>query len=182
MTKLNPAQVAELSELSRRILADFRANMRGPEYVGDTTGPLADLLDVLVRYGIPGVAFIVSAWCDAVINATPGAEVGRPVVVTFSTPDYTEFIDPRFVSPARQWAADALAARFSADPIRLNTLITLLPPDSRARVPLFRLVEITAHVLNQYETPAVGPLTPGLYRETSDGSVVPVGADGTTQL
>lgn len=175
MTKLDSTQVGELSELSRRILTHIRGSMRGPEYTGDTKELFSELLDALLRYGIPGAAFIVSSWCDAVIDATPGAEVGRPVIVTFATPDYTTLIDPRFVSPARQWAADALAARFAADPIRLNTLITLLPPDQRALIPLFRLVEIAGHVLNEYANPPTGPRAPGLYRETPTGELIRVG-------
>jgi hypothetical protein len=175
MTKLNPAQIAELTDLSQRILTQLRGSMRGPEYVGDTKELFSGLLDSLVRYGIPGAAFIVSAWCDTVIDATPGAEFGRPVIVTFATPDYTTFIDPRFVSNERQWAADVIAARFAADPIRLNTLITLLPPDKRALIPLFRLVEIVAHVLNEYDKPSTGPRSPGLYRETDAGELIRVG-------
>lgn len=169
MTKLSPTQHADAARRCDDILTKMRAAMNGPEYQGDARLIMLDIRDLVVANGWPVVGFAARAWCDAVIDATPDNGIGRPVVVAFATPDQTELVDTVHVTAERRWCAELLAARFAADQITVHTLIDRLPRDNATLVYLFRMAEIAAGVLNEYAKDPIGPLAPGLYRETAPG-------------
>jgi hypothetical protein len=170
MTRFNQSQLADLNARAGAVLTTIRGHMLRQEFTGDAKQLLRDLGDLALVYGRPGMAHAVRYWCDAVIAATPGAVVGRPVEVRFATPDQEELVSQRYIIPERKWAADVLAARFAGDHVRLYDLVDQLPRDRMALLHLYRMAEIAAGFLNHYDAPTTtGPYAPGLYRATPDG-------------
>lgn len=166
MIRFNPTQLADITARCQRMLDHTRQAMREnvePRAFGQ--GLVNEMTEVMLSYGWAGVAFCVRSWADALVTATPGAEVGKPVRIAFTSPDHTEMVPNQFILPERKWAADIIAARFAGDQARLYRGISGLPADRRALVYLYAMVEMVACALNEYDSPTDGPIKGGLYVE-----------------
>lgn len=166
MTRFNPTQLAILTCLCNGLLDTmkkaFEDDLRDPRPIMSGIGEL------LMAYGMPGAAFALRSWFDRVIEATPHAQIGVPVVARFTNTDNTSILPRHQLTPERAWAGDAIAARFAADHLSLYKLLEDIPRDRRAVIYLFRALEMSAGILMSYENPPQG-IQPGLYEPVGNG-------------
>jgi len=134
----------------------------------DPTRIVRSIANLLLEHGIAGAAFAVRAWFDRVIEATPHAQIGVPCVAHFTNTDNTSLLARRQLTAEQAWVGDAIAARFSADQVRLYRLIESIPPDRRALLYLFRALETSAGIVLSYQNPPDG-IQPGLYEPAGNG-------------
>jgi len=166
MTRFNPTQLASLTEHSTGLLDSMKQAIQ--DGLRDPTPLMHSIGNLLMAHGMPGAAFAVRSWFDHVIEATPHAQIGMPVVARFTNTDNTSILPRHQLTPERAWAGDAIAARFAADQVRLYKLLEDIPRDRRALIYLFRALEMSAGILLSYENPPEG-IKPGLYEPVGNG-------------
>lgn len=173
MTRFNPTQLARLTKQTANLFNDMTlARIRDEKNPSELVTSIASLL---LEHGMPGAAFAIRAWFDRVIEATPHAQIGVPVVAHFTNTDNTGFLNRRQLTTEQAWVGDAIAARFSADQVRLYRMLEEIPRDRRALLYLFRALETAAGIVLSYQNPPAG-IQPGLYEQADNGLFHPLGS------